>query len=260
MRSARLLLFGILSTTTLAGVAQRVVSSNSNIWFSHWGDHYVAKKWSVHSEFHIRRAERGAIAQQLLIRPAVNFHLNEQVMFTAGYSYYENYPFGDYPIRFSNWEHHGFGQVQFDHALGKLKLWHRYRYEQRFLARVGADPNGEEQFNGYGNSPRFRYRVWLTYPLGKGGRFSANFYDEIFLTLGSTAPPDRLGQNRASLLLGYRPNARMNLMVGYLHQTLSRSGAALGQDLLDVNSTFHTVLIYNLDLRKKEPPGSPAGS
>ena len=69
--------------------SDRVVERNQNFWFSHWGDHMVADKWSLHSEFHIRRADMGASAQQLLIRPAVNYHLNDQVMFTVGYSYYD---------------------------------------------------------------------------------------------------------------------------------------------------------------------------
>jgi len=35
-------------------------------------------------------------------------------------------------------------------------------------------------------------------------------------------------------------------------QNLQRPGAASGADLMEVNSTMHLVLVYNLDLRKKE--------
>lgn len=48
-------------------------------------------------EAHLRRADLGARWRQLLLRPAVNFQLNNQVMFTQGYSYYITYPYGEFP-------------------------------------------------------------------------------------------------------------------------------------------------------------------
>ena len=35
-------------------------------------------------------------------------------------------------------------------------------------------------------------------------------------------------------------------------QNLQRPGSASGADLMEVNSTVHLVLVYDLDLRKKE--------
>lgn len=237
--------------------AQRVQDPNTHCWFSHWGDHRVLERWSLHSEFHIRRAELGSNAQQLLIRPAVNFHLHDKVMLTAGYSYYENYRYGAHPIRFANWEHHGFAQVQFMSLINKVRMQHRYRWEHRWMARLTPDTDGTGRFEDYGESDRFRYRVWLTMPIGKDTPWTLNGYDEIFLSLGGTAPGNRFSQNRASALLGYHVNKELNVMAGYLFQTIDRAGAAMGADVVEKNSTLHVVLVYNLGLWKGKAPVVP---
>ena len=254
-----LLAMVLLLSAPARGQTQRATDANSNLWLSHWGDHRLSAHWSMHSEAHVRRAELGRSWQQWLLRPAVNFHLNDQVMFTAGYSYYANYPYGAYPIAFANWEHNVYEQVQLGQSIGRVKLAHRFRLEQRYLARVKAsesDPS-EGEFDSYFYQNRFRYRVWLTLPLGQRdkagpGVFTANFYDELFVNFGDSERLDLLNQNRISALLGYQVSNSTQVMVGYLLQNLQRPGAADGADLMEVNSTLHLVLLWNLDLRKKE--------
>ena len=237
----------------------RVTDPNSNLWVSHWGDHRLSKHWSLHTEAHWRRAELGARWQQLLLRPAINFHLNDQVLFTQGYSYYINYPYREYPIKFQTWEHHLYQQVQLTQPLGRVKVQHRFRMEERFIAKMKADPADptQGQLDEYTYQSRFRYRVWVTIPLGKHekvepGVFTANFYDEVFLNFGNSYQVDYINQNRISALLGYQVCKPLNVMAGYLYQTIQRPGAASGVDLMELNSTVHVVLVYNLDLRKKE--------
>ncbi len=254
----RPLLAAALIAASVALQAQRVEDPNAHFWFSHWGDHRVHDRWSLHSEFHIRRSELGGSAQQLLIRPAVNFHLHDKVMLTAGYSYYENYRYGKYPIRFSNWEHHGFLQAQFSNEIGRVRMQHRYRWEHRWMARlVPNGTTGEGDHDGYGTSERFRYRVWVTLPIGSDSPWTLNAYDEIFLSIGGTVPGDRFSQNRISGLLGFSPTKEMTLMAGYLFQTLNRVDAFSGSDVLEANSTLHVVLVYNLGLWKGRAPVVP---
>ncbi|MCW5898595.1 MAG: DUF2490 domain-containing protein [Flavobacteriales bacterium] len=247
-----LLLPALLLALPITLAAQRVEDANAHFWFSHWGDHMVHDRWSLHSEFHIRRAELGGSAQQLLIRPAVNFHLHEQVMLTAGYSYYENYRYGAHPIRFANWEHHGFLQFQFSNWINKVRMQHRYRWEHRWMARMSADDaDVDGMFIGYGGSDRFRYRVWVTIPIGNNSPWTVNGYNEIFLSLGGTVPGNRFSQNRASGLMGYQVNKELNLLAGYLYQTIDRPAAAAGADVLEQNSTLHVVVVFNLGVRKR---------
>lgn len=249
-----------LAFTLVRADAQRVTDPNGNLWVSHWGDHRTAKHWSFHTEAHWRRADLGVNWQQLLLRPAINYHLNDQVMFTFGYSYYRNYPYGEYPIKYVNWEHQLWEQVQLTQPLGRLKIAHRFRLEQRYIATLTASPDDPLTgvFDKYTYQSRFRYRVWLTLPLGRAqvepGVFSANFYDEVFLSFGDSQRLDYINQNRISALLGYQVNKPFSILAGYLFQNIQRPGAAAGADLVENNSTIHMVLVYNLDLRKKATP------
>lgn len=254
-------LVALLISPTIGAQAQRVTDANAHLWVSHWGDHRLGKHWGFHTEAHWRRHDMGRTWQQLLLRPAINFHLNDQVMFTQGYSYYINYPYGEHPSQFQNWEHHFYQQVQLTQPLGRVRVQHRFRMEERFIAKMkadAADPN-EGVLDRYTYQSRFRYRVWATVPLGKGGNigsgvFTANFYDEVFINFGDPQRLDYVNQNRISALLGYQVCAPLNVMAGYLYQTIQRPGAASGADLIELNSTLHVALVYNLDLRKKGLP------
>ncbi len=251
-----LVLAGMLPSAASAQTP-RATDPNANLWVSHWGDHRISEHWSLHTEGHIRRAELGPQWQQLLLRPGVNYHLSEQVLFTAGYSYYHNYQYGAFPIKFDNWEHHLFQQVQLGQAIGRVRLAHRFRMEERFLAKVEAsqDDPATGVLEEYAYQSRFRYRVWLTVPLGQHqkvepGVFSANFYDEVFLNFGDSQRLDYIHQNRISALLGYQVSKPFSILAGYLYQTIQRPGAANGADLMELNSTIHVALVYNMDLRK----------
>jgi Protein of unknown function (DUF2490) len=253
----RYLLSILCSSVVFVAHGQRIKAGNSHFWFSHWGDHRVHERWSLHSEFHIRRSALGKGAQQLLIRPAVNFHLHERVLLTVGYSYYENYRYGQYPIRHPNWEHHGFLQAQFTNEIGRVRMQHRYRWEHRWMARVISGPDGSGMFDGHEASDRFRYRIWVTVPIGKETPWTANAYNEFFLGIGSAASGNRFAQDRVSALLGYQANKELNVMAGYLFQAIDRTGAAMGTDVLEQNSTIHLVVVYNLQFGKRKSARKP---
>lgn len=268
MRMLRGITCLILIAITAMATAQRVTDDNGDLWLSDLGDHKLSDRWGFHTEAHIRQAEMGAMPQQLLLRPAINFHLNPEVMFTAGYSYYFNYRYGAWPIKTGTWEHQAYQQMQFTLRTGKVVLQHRYRMEERFIALQKADPSSESghTFDAYLYQSRFRVRLMATLPLGKHEKvepkaWSVSAYDELFLNFGDNARLDFMNQNRISGLVGYQFNKQGNLQVGYLLQTLQRPGAANGTDLVEMNSTLHVILIYNLDLRKdstKTPVSTPA--
>lgn len=132
-------------------IAQRVVDHNANMWVSHWGDHRFNEHWSFHTEAHWRRTDMALNWQQLLLRPAINYHLKKDVMITGGYGYYINYPYGEHPIATSNWEHHVYEQVQLSHRFDRVTIAHRFRMEERFIASMKPDPTdgGQYVFDSY---------------------------------------------------------------------------------------------------------------
>ncbi len=239
--------------------AQRVIDRNDHLWLTYLGDHRLSDHWSFHTEAHIRQAEMGAMPQQLLIRPAVNFHLGADMMFTLGYSYYYNYRYGAYPIKAETWENNVYEQMQFTSHFGRITLQNRFRLEQRFIASMKADESSSTgySFDGYIYQSRFRVRLMATLPLGKHMKVEpktwfASAYDELFLNFGDSYQLDYMHQNRISGLLGYQFNKQGNLAAGYLLQTIQRPGAAAGADLMEMNNTLHIVLTYNLDFRKQK--------
>ena len=248
------------AAASITAHAQRVTDRNSHLWITHLGDHMITDHWGFHTEAHARQAELGAIPQQLLLRTAINFHLNPEVMFTAGYSYYYNYRYGAWPIKTGTWEHQAYQQMQFTARAGKVALQHRFRMEERFIAALKADPLSENgfTFDKYTYQSRFRVRLMATLPLGKHAKVEAkawflSAYDELFLNFGDNVRLDLMNQNRFSALLGYQYNKQGNVQVGHLLQTLQRPGAASGADLVEMNSTLHMLITYNLDLRKEKP-------
>jgi hypothetical protein len=262
MRSAlhRFLPFAC-AAAAITAQAQRGTDRNSHLWISFLGDHRFNDHWSFHTEVHFRQAELGAMPQQLLLRPAINFHLNPDVMFTLGYSYYHNYPYGPHPIKVDNWENHIFQQAQFTTHLGKITLQHRFRMEERFIATHKAEPAAASgyTFDKYTYQSRFRVRLMATMPLGDHAKVEpkawfVSAYDELFLNFGDNYRLDYMNQNRISGLLGYQYNKEGNIQVGYLLHTLQRPGAASSADLVEMNSTLHLILTYNLDFRKPKAP------
>ena len=253
----------VLLAVSIAAQAQRATDRNSHVWISHLGDHRFSEHWSFHTEAHIRQAEMGVMPQQLLIRPAINFHLNQDVMFTVGYSYYYNYRYGAHPIKVGTWENNVFEQMQFTSRIGKVTLQNRFRLEQRFIAALKADTTATSgyTFDKYTYQSRFRVRLMATLPLGKHAKVEPKswflcVYDELFLNFGDNARLDFLNQNRISGLVGYQFNKQGNVQVGYLLQTLQRPGAASGADLVEMNSTLHMILSWNLDFRKSKAPAN----
>jgi hypothetical protein len=258
MRST--LLAFLLLKAALPAASQRVTEPQQHLWVSHWGDQRLSERWSLHTEGHWRRANLGKDWQQLLLRPAINFHVNEHVLLTQGYSYYFNHAYGEHPIKYQNWEHHIYQQIQVSgQAIGRARLQHRFRMEERFIARLkpSKDDSAQGEFTGYTYQNRFRYRVWLTMPLGhekiEPGVFSAQLYDELFLNFGDSQRLDYIQQNRISALLGYQVSKPVSILAGYLYQTIQRPGAASGADLIELNSTVHLAVVCNLDLRKPKP-------
>jgi len=122
--------------------------------------------------------------------------------------------------------------------------------EERFIASMKPDPTdgGQYVFDRYVYRSRFRYRVWVTVPLGaitqvEQGALFASFYDELFLSFGDSQRMGPVQQNRVSGLLGYQFSDHGNVQLGYMLQTVQRPGAALGADLREMNNTLHLAIV-----------------
>lgn len=265
--------------TAIAQTPGRETVFNNHVWLSFFHNSRLSDRWSFQFEGHARRADLGAAWQQYMVRPYMNFHLNPDIIFTAGYAFYVNVPYEEKAFQHPFNEHHAWEQVQLSHAFDRLVITHRYRLEQRFLDTYyqpdpANDPTWVKGNRRYLN--RFRYKLNFTVPFNhekmEKGTFFATAADEVFLTFGDDSRLDGIQQNRATAMLGWQfDRVGSNIQLGFLYQTLqfnrvpqaNPAGAGgLTDDLIENNRTLHLQLTLNIDWRGKKGfvPWLPRGS
>jgi hypothetical protein len=221
----------------------RRVDPNFNSWFMYFGDHPVSDKWQVHLEGQWRRHDFASKWQQLLLRPAINYKVHNDVLLTAGYGFIRSYPYGDFPSREATPEHRIYQQLQLTHRAGKFGFLHRYRLEQRWNGLAQPDGRqGPRQFR-YGN--RFRYMFRAQVPVSE--KYFIALYDEILVGFGRNAPVSPFDQNRAYAAVGKHLGKATRVEVGYLNQTLIQRSGAVREN----NHTFQLAIFSAIPFGRK---------
>ena len=113
--------------------------------------------------------------------------------------------------------------------IGRVKIEHRYRIEQRFLS------TGE-----YRN--RFRYRLNAIVPLNNKEVKSKTFYTSVFNEVMVNNEGPYFEQNRIFLGLGYQFNNRVSVLAGYINR-FDQSSAHIPQ----WKNFWQTNLIFSFD-------------
>lgn len=204
-----------IATWLLCALPVPVAAQESNdplgSWLMYFGQNRVGERSSIHTEAQFRFREVGADRSQLLFRVGFNHDINADNMVTGGYAFIDSRPPGGRDAGAS--EHRIWQQYIQRARVGRIAFEHRFRSEQRWIARGGDSDFGL----------RGRYRLMLTLPFGASPWF-ASVYDEIFLRI-EERPFD---QNRLYGALGYRVDSRLSLQAGYLLQSFdNRSLGAL---------------------------------
>ena len=181
-------------------------------WLMYFGTHHLNDKYSIHYETQLRNYEPINNFFQLLPRVGLNYKIDANSMITAGYAFIPTQT--DFDGGWGNnmvTENRIWEQFVLRNSIGKIKIRHRYRLEQRWVK------NGNK--TSYKN--RARYMLSLKIPLSKNKDFPLflSIYDEIFINI-SDAP---FNQNRLYGAIGYQMNDNANIQLGYLkhHNTVS---------------------------------------
>jgi hypothetical protein len=190
------------------------LSQDSNLgnWLIYIGNKKLDSKWNIHNEVQYRNYNAVGDLEQLLLRTGLGYNLtenNNNILIGYGYILSENY-IGDSDDKVSINEHRIFQQFTTKQSLWKVKLSHRYRFEQRFV---------ESDFK-----MRFRYFLGLNIPLqhkedGKNPLY-ISAYNEIFLNTESSV----FDRNRVYGGLGYKFSKNLKLELGYMNQFFENSG------------------------------------
>ena len=187
-----------------------VKSQENNVgnWLIYFGNKDLNSKLNWHHEIQYRNYNLLGELEQLLIRTGLGYNVNEYNNILLGYGFIDsrNIFFETNEIIKVN-ENRIYQQFISKHAIGKIKVKHRYRFEQRFI---------EDDFK-----LRYRYFLSLNVPLLKGNeKYYISAYNEIFINSNEVNTFDR---NRIYGGLGYKLNSNIKLEMGYMNQIFNNS-------------------------------------
>ncbi|MBM6498770.1 DUF2490 domain-containing protein [Flavobacterium macrobrachii] len=247
----------LFSFNNLFAQNNRKIERNDISWYNYFGTFKLNEKYSIHSEYQLRRDNFITDKQQSLLRLGVNYQLNPKVQFRLGYAWIETYAYGETPINGMGkdfTEHRTFQMVTLIDKISKIDISHRFMLEQRWVGRYSnIDLSSEDEFPLLN---RLRYMIRLQLPL-KGDKIENKTpyvaaYNELFIGFGKNVNENIFDQNRIGLLFGYRFNNTLRIEAGYLNQTLQLSREVNNQNVYQNNNGFIVNTNFNFDLSKKK--------
>lgn len=195
---ASLLMMPILSSSQ---------ESNLGNWILLFGNKKFSEKLNWHHEVQYRNYNGIGDLEQLLLRTGVGVDVNDNANLLLGYGFIrsENYITEEDKVVVN--EHRIFQQFITKQNISKLKLQHRYRFEQRFV---------EDVFK-----LRFRYFLGANFPIWKRDEspkeLALSMYNEIFLNTKQNV----FDRNRLYGGVSYRVTENLRFELGYMNQFLS---------------------------------------
>ncbi len=199
------------------GFTQIQKDNQFNTWVTYSGNHKLNDKYSIYTLYSFRRNDFVENWQQSLLRLGINRKIKDHFTVTFGYDWAETFPYGKQPIIKQTTEHRPFEQISLKNKIGRFKLIHRYRLEQRFI-----ETNFDFKFRN-----RCRYRFTVTVPLNHTEMTNKTIYlsvfNELFINAGKNIESHYFDQNWAYLGVGFKFNKQTKVSIGYMNQFLPKS-------------------------------------
>jgi len=180
--------------------------SNLGNWLIYFGNKQISPKLNWHSEVQYRNYNAVGDLEQLLLRTGLGYNLtenNNNLLLGYGYIISDNYVIGS-SEKVITLEHRVYQQFITKQKFNRVKIQHRYRFEQRFLA---------DDFK-----LRFRYFLAINIPLNNptlvDKTMYVSAYNEIFINTETTI----FDRNRVYGGLGYKASGLLRFEVGYMNQ------------------------------------------
>ncbi|MEJ7829087.1 MAG: DUF2490 domain-containing protein [Segetibacter sp.] len=183
------------------------------------------QKWSFFGEAQLRSLKFYNNFHYHEFKSGVDYKMTPVLRLTLAAGKYDTYQEGgNFVEPKNNNEFRIWPQVTLLQSLWKLKIEQRYRAEFRFTS------------DGYRN--RFRYRLGISYPIGKQKNdykpFMVSASNELFFT----DKEPFFERNRLLLSLNYKVSKLTSLQIGYLHQFDYKINDETGRDFLVLGLIF----------------------
>lgn len=177
-------------------------------WFIYIGNKDLNASLNWHHEIQHRNYNLFGELEQLLLRTGLGYDINENNNILLGYGFIDSRNIveeTDEILKVN--EHRVYQQFTSKQTIGKLKIQHRYRFEQRFV---------EDAFK-----LRYRYFLSLKTPILKTNqKYYISAYNELFINADGDNTFDR---NRIYGGLGYALNSNVKFELGYMNQIFESS-------------------------------------
>ena len=238
----RLTIALLMIASTLYVNAQEV-----NQYYSSWNTTDIGvkinDKWSVNSEFNIRRTDFLKKWEQFIIRPFIHYRLSKELDIALGFSYIDNNSFSKFraPIDFK--EHNIFQQLSINQSFSKFSIQHRLRFEERFQQKIVEIEPNFYNINGTIYRHRLRYKFQVTVPIktfASNSKLNLVLYDELHLDFEDSYRPEAVDQNRVNVSLSFQINNHIKIRSGYHDIYLIRKNNNFN------NRIWETKIIYKI--------------
>lgn len=196
----------------------QITEGYTDVWFLLLNDYKVSERWTIGNELHWRNVNFLKDKEQLLIRPYVDYHANENVTFSGGYTYIRSYPYRQEAFEITRSEHNIWSQVTLHHKSNKFVFSHRYRLEHRFQGAIKLADIGGLEINGYDFTNRFRYRLTIKHPIGE--KYFVHAFDELWIRTEGDFQNANFDRNWLYIGLGRKFGEHSNIQLAYLHQII----------------------------------------
>jgi hypothetical protein len=223
----RILPFGWLSLVALvAGGAQAQEFRDLGTWNILNARFQLNDRWQVSAEAQLRSLSFYQNFHYYEFKGGVGYKVTDQMAVFVGAGSYQTYAEGgNFVTPKVNDEFRAWSQVSLNNFWGRLRLEHRYRWENRWTLR------------GYRN--RFRYRLQALLPLNRPkaqpGALYAVGWTELFLTDRATY----FERSRNFLGLGYELNPRLAFQLGWVRQFDYFVTDEIGRNFVQVSVLFN---------------------
>jgi hypothetical protein len=198
--------------------AQSVLKGDVNTWFLMLNRFTLDPHWSITNEVHERTGSFLKNQGTFILRPSLDYHINESYELSVGYSFLRFSSYEPYVLPISRSEHNIWEQVMIKQNIGKINFHHRFRFEHRFLENINTNPVEIDGFNYFN---RFRYRIGLSrnFLALKGEKqLFFSVFDELWINFDQKYRPEDYARNWLNFALGLSFNPSSNVQLMYMNQ------------------------------------------
>lgn len=210
----------ILLLVAVNAVSQNAENDELGAWYILASNSKVSEKFSVQLQTQFRFFELASEIQQFKIRTGVKYRIMKGLSVGAGYAYFRNDFSYQSEIPESFDEHRIVEDILLDHTIGKAKIDHRARLENRFIVQNGTTDTRHW----------FRYMAKFTYPFSD--TWSADIFNEIWLNVGNEPT---FAQNWLGLGVGHKFSDLIKSRIGF--QRIHLDGPDFNRLLLGITFT-----------------------